>query len=123
MSAFAFAVEQERIYLRSFVVMPSHWHALFALIEPWTLPKFMHRFMSFVGARTVKTLTLGQTAWQDGYYETHIKTAKQFEYVGYYIEQNPVKKGLVGKSVEWDASSAKRRDLVTDPWPFLVDEE
>jgi REP element-mobilizing transposase RayT len=42
-SAFAFATEKERIYLRAFVVMPDHWHALFALKEPWTRPKFMHR--------------------------------------------------------------------------------
>ena len=41
-SAFAFAVQQHRIYLRAFVVMPDHWHALFALREPWVLPKFMH---------------------------------------------------------------------------------
>jgi REP element-mobilizing transposase RayT len=33
-SAFAFAVGQQRIYLRAFVVMPDHWHALFALREP-----------------------------------------------------------------------------------------
>jgi REP element-mobilizing transposase RayT len=38
-SALAFAVGQQRIYLRAFVVMPDHWHALFALREPWTLPK------------------------------------------------------------------------------------
>ena len=48
-SAFAFAVGQQRIYLRAFVVMPDHWHALFALREPWTLPKFMHHMMSYVG--------------------------------------------------------------------------
>jgi REP element-mobilizing transposase RayT len=51
-SAFAFAVGQQRIYLRAFVVMPDHWHALFALREPWTLPKFMHHMMSYVGGKT-----------------------------------------------------------------------
>jgi len=45
-SAFRFAVENNRIYLRAFVVMPDHWHGLFALRDPWTLPKFMHDFMS-----------------------------------------------------------------------------
>jgi REP element-mobilizing transposase RayT len=51
-SAFAFAVRQQRIYLRAFVVMPDHWHALFALRDPWTLPKFMHHTMSYVGRKT-----------------------------------------------------------------------
>jgi len=73
-SAFAFAVQQERIYLRAFVVMPDHWHALFALREPWTLPKFMHDLMSYVGGRTSQLLG-HKTSWQDGYYDTLVKPA------------------------------------------------
>jgi len=122
-SAFRFAVEHDRIYLRAFVVMPDHWHALFALREPWTLPKFMHDMMSFVGGKTNSLLVACETRWQDSYYDTHVKTAKQFEYVANYIEQNPVVKGLVGSPEQWDASSASRRDLVTDPWPYLWIEE
>lgn len=94
-SAFRFGVEHERIHLRAFVVMPDHWHALFALREPWTLPKFMHDFMSYVGRKNNRLFSAHDTNWQDGYYDTHVKTAKQFEYVAYYIEQNPVVKGLV----------------------------
>jgi REP element-mobilizing transposase RayT len=54
--AFAFAVEQQRIYLRAFVVMPDHWHALFALREPWVLLKFMHALMSYVAGKTSRGL-------------------------------------------------------------------
>lgn len=121
-SAFAFAVQQHRIYLRAFVAMPDHWHALFALRQPWTLPKFMHHTMSFVGGRTSAMLTNYQTRWQDSYYDTRVKTAKQFQFVAYYIEQNPVVKGLVQRPEDWISSSAKRRDLVTDPWPWPLDE-
>jgi REP element-mobilizing transposase RayT len=121
-SAFAFAKEHQRIYLRAFVVMPDHWHALFALHEPWSLPRFMHAFMSYVAGRTSAFLERQHTSWQDGYYDTRVKTAKQFEFVTYYIEQNPVAKGLVKEADQWDASSAKRKDLVTDPWPWLFDE-
>lgn len=120
-SALGFAVEQKRIYLRAFVVMPDHWHVLFALCEPWTLPKFMHNTMSFVGGKTSILLRRYKTSWQDSYYDTHVKTAKQFEFVAYYIEQNPVAKGLVEKPEDWDASSAKRTNLVTEPWPWLLD--
>jgi REP element-mobilizing transposase RayT len=120
-SAFAFAVEQNRIYLRAFVVMPDHWHALFALSGPWTLPKFMHHMMSYVGAGTSELLRSYKTSWQDGYYDTLVKTAKQFEFVTYYIEQNPVVKGFAEKPEQWEASSAKRTDLVTQPWPWLLD--
>ena len=120
-SALRFAVEQERIYLRAFVVMPDHWHALLALREPWTLPKFMHDFMSYVARKTSRLVSTHYTAWQDGYYDTHVKTTKQFEYVAYYIEQNPVVKGLVDSQERWDATSAGRKDLVTEPWPLMYD--
>jgi REP element-mobilizing transposase RayT len=122
-SALAFAVENDRIYLRAFVVMPDHWHALFALREPWALPKFMHDSMSYVGGKTSRLLAKFDTSWQDSYYDTHIQIAKQFEYVAYYIEQNPVVKGLVSLPEEWEASSASRKDLITDPWPYLWIEE
>jgi putative transposase len=119
-SAFAYAVERDRIYLRAFVVMPDHWHALFALRAPWTLPRFMHSFMSHVAAETSSYLGAEGSAWQDSYYETLVKTARQFGFVATYIEENPVK-GLVERAEDWDASSASRRDLVTDPWPWLFD--
>jgi REP element-mobilizing transposase RayT len=122
-SAFAYALARERIYLRAFVVMPDHWHALLATREPWTLPKFMHSFMSHVAAKTASDLSKNGSAWQDSYYETLVKTARQFGFVATYIEENPVKKGLVERAEEWDASSASRRDLVTDPWPWLFDKE
>jgi REP element-mobilizing transposase RayT len=103
--------------------MPDHWHGLFALREPWTLPKFMHDLMSFVGSKTSKLLTNHKTSWQDGYYDTRVKTAKQFEFVARYIEQNPVVRGLANKPDGGDASSATRRELVTDPWPWLLNEQ
>ena len=87
--ALAFAVKQQRIHLRAFVVMPDHWHAIIGLREPWTLPKFMHSLMSHVGANTSTHLTKHQTAWQDGYYETLIKTARQFTYVAIYMRRIP----------------------------------
>ncbi len=120
-SALAFAVQEKRIYLRAFVVMPDHWHALFALREPWVLPKFMHVLMSHVAGKTSAVLRTYQTCWQDGYYDTRVKTSKQFEFITYYIEQNPVAKGLVENPEEWEASSAKRTDLLTQPWPWLLE--
>jgi putative transposase len=120
-SALRFAVHDERIYLRAFVVMPDHWHALFALHEPWTLRKLMHDMMSFIGRQTNRLVTGHHTNWQDGYYDTHVKTAKQFEYVADYIEQNPVVKGLVDSAEQWDASSASCKDVITDPWPLTYD--
>jgi REP element-mobilizing transposase RayT len=122
-SALAFAIGDRRIHIRAFVVMPDHWHALFALWERWTLPKFMHAMMSFVASKTSEDMHRHETTWQDGYYDTRVKTAKQFAFVTHYIEQNPVAKGLVEEAEEWDWSSAKRTDLISDPWPWTLNEE
>ena len=77
--------------------------------------------MSYVAAKTSSLLKRHNVSWQDGYYDTHVKTGKQFAYIAYYIEQNPVVKELVGGAQEWKASSAARTDLVTEPWPRLSD--
>jgi putative transposase len=122
-AALAYAVTQGRIYLRAFVVVPDHWHALFGLRNTWTLPKFMHSLMSHVAAKTSRYLHANGCAWQDTYDDTRVRTARQFRYVAHYIEQNPVKKELVEKPEDWAPSSAARRDLVTDPWPWLIDNE
>ena len=83
----------------------------------------MHSFMSHVAAKTANHFEANGSAWQDSYYETLVKTARQFRYVAYYIEQNPVKAGLVEYPAAWPASSAVRPDLVTDPWPWLLESE
>jgi REP element-mobilizing transposase RayT len=120
-SAFEFAAKRERIYLRAFVVMPDHWHGLFALIAPWTLPRFMHGMMSFIAARTERAVRDNGIRWQDSYYDTRVRTAKQFAYIQHYIEQNPVAKGLAERPENWEASSANRPDLITDPWPWFFE--
>ena len=101
--------------------MPDHWHALFAVRDPWTLPRFMHDLMSFVAGKTSELLNAHSTAWQEGYYDTLVKTEKQFRFITAYIKQNPVDKGLVDAPEQWEASSAARRNLVTDPWPYFLD--
>ena len=121
-SSLEFSIRQNRIYLRAFVAMPDHWHALFALRDAWTLPRFMHHTMSFIAARTAPHIADAGAEWQDGYYDTRIRTAKQFLYVQNYIEQNPVTKGLVSRAETWQASSAYRTDLITEPWPWFFDE-
>src|SRR4029434_10725382 len=73
-SASKFAVRQRRIYLRALVIMPNHWHVLVALHEPWIL-------LSYVVAKTGAVLRTQQTSWQNSYYDTQVKTAKQLESV------------------------------------------
>jgi REP element-mobilizing transposase RayT len=53
-SSIRFAVEQKRMMLGAFVVMPDHWHALIGLRGDWTISRLVHSLMSHIGAETKK---------------------------------------------------------------------
>ncbi|MGA2220976.1 MAG: transposase [Verrucomicrobiia bacterium] len=122
-STFRHSVVEKRIALAAFLVMPDHWHGLFALLERWTLPRFMHAFMSFVGGKTVPQLQAHGCHWQDGYYETRIRSAKQFAHVSSYIVWNPVRRGLVDTPEQWDATSLRTPEIVTHLWPWDFEQD
>lgn len=122
-SAFAFAVSRKRIIVRAYVVMPDHWHAVFGLLGDWTLPRFMHAFMSYVAGKAHAALTKAGCEWQKGYYDTRVRSSKQLNFVTRYILSNPVRKGLTDRIEDWDASSAKCPELVTDPWPWVLEKD
>jgi REP element-mobilizing transposase RayT len=103
--------------------MPDHWHGLFGLLEPWTLPRLMHSFMSLVGGRTTQLLQARGCRWQDGYYETRIRTAKQFACVTDYIVWNPVRRGLVNSPEQWDATSLRAPEIIKDTWPWDFEQD
>ena len=122
-SAFRHAVAEKRIALAAFVVMPDHWHGLFALLGRWTLPRFMHAFMSFVGGKTASLLQVHGCHWQDGYYETRIRSAKQFAHVSNYIVWNPVRRGLVNAPGEWEPTSLRTPEIITHLWPWDFEQD
>ncbi len=55
--------------------------------------------------------------WQDGYYDAKVHSSKQFTYVRTYIENNPVKRGLVQSPEQWEWSSAHSQytDILISP--------
>ena len=61
--------------------------------------------------------------WERESFDHLIRSLEHYEAFIEYIEQNPVKAELVDKPKYWEASSAARTDLVTDPWPWLFERE
>jgi len=120
-----FAVEERRILLAAFVVMPDHWHALMYVMPPLTLPVVMHRLNSWIGRETRSVLRNAGVGWQNGYYETRIRSTRQFAYVRGYIEGNPERQGLVGDRRDWRWSSAQDEyaGMLTRPWPWGFEQD
>ena len=73
--------QQGDLHVAAFVVMPDHWHALFGLPFGSILSRKMTMLMSWISRQTKDLLHDAETTWQDGFYDTRIRSGKQFSYV------------------------------------------
>jgi len=115
-SSFRFCVERGDIELGAFVVMPDHFHILAGLLKNLTLSLWMKCLMSFVAAKTTNRLKAFGCHWQKGFYDTQVRTEKQFTYLIDYLHDNPVRAGLVVSPEEWTTSSAHCPSWVKLSW-------
>ena len=95
---------KELCQLYAWVVMPNHVHLLIAPKVPLPL---LTKTIKGPTARYANLL-LSRTGafWQDESFDHWIRNGAEFEKVRQYIEQNPVRAGLVGDSARWPWSSA-----------------
>ncbi|HWF10723.1 MAG TPA: transposase [Bryobacteraceae bacterium] len=96
-----------RYEMHSFVVMPNHVHVL---LTPSVELAVITRGIKGTSARQANLL-LGRTGlpfWQDESFDHWIRHPQQFEKVRMYIENNPVRAGLVERPDLWAYSSADK---------------
>jgi putative transposase len=98
--------------------MPDHVHALVWFPEPHQLGDFMKqwkqrssfsikRFLESKLERYNDTIRHEDPFWQRKYYAFHIHTRQKLEEKLTYMHMNPVRAGLVEKTVAWPWSSAR----------------
>ena len=109
-------VRRGDVQLAAFVVMLDHFHVMVEILGDSTVGKWMRCIMSFVAARTADQFRVHRCHWQEGFYETRVKSEKQFWYVVDYIHANPVRSGLVERPEQWPASSARSPEWVRLTW-------
>ena len=97
-----------RYRLFAWVVMPNHIHAL---IEVWKTPlgKIIKDWKSYTAKEANRLLRRKGTFWEEDYFDRFIRDEEHFRGVVRYIENNPVKAGLVRLASEWPWSSARYR--------------
>ena len=98
--------EEQNLYtLHAFVVMPNHVHVL---LDPKVPLAQITRLLKGATAREANHILgrVGRPFWQDETFDHWIRNSTQFERVRRYIEQNPVKAGLVPSPHVWPWSSA-----------------
>jgi putative transposase len=110
---------QGQIKLLAFVVMPDHYHAVFALLPGTELSGLMRRIGSYTGREIRRMLDLDQLVWQDdGFYDRACRNDQEVLDAVEYVHDNPVRKGLIAVPEEWPFSSAypSRRAMLDWDW-------
>ncbi|KAF0181474.1 MAG: proline racemase [Limisphaerales bacterium] len=97
----------ERYRLLAWAVMPNHVHVL---MEVTTVPmaEILHSWKAFTALEINRLLNRRGPLWQREYFDRYIRDADHFRRALRYIENNPVKAGLVKAPTEWGFSSARR---------------
>ena len=98
--------EDESHYkLESWVIMSNHVHIL---IWPQIPPPRLLQSLKGVTAREANIVLnrTGEPFWQKESYDHWVRDEQELKRIGAYIENNPVKAGLVSKAEEYEWSSA-----------------
>ena len=91
--------------LHAFVVMPNHVHLLASPNVP--LPKLTRSLKGITAKRANAMLCLtGIPFWQEESFDHLVRNDREFEKIWNYIEENPVRAGLVREASDYRWSSA-----------------
>jgi len=91
--------------LHGWVVMPNHVHVIF---QPHTELSSIMRWLKGRTSRVANQI-LGRTGtpfWQNESFDHWIRSAEELEYLIEYVENNPLRAGLVEAKEQWRWSSA-----------------
>ena len=95
--------------LRAWVIMPNHLHYLIK-IGATPLAKIVKELKRYTAREANKILRHQGAFWSEDYFDTYMRDAEQELRTRHYIENNPVKAGLVREPKTWPWSSARLRD-------------
>ena len=90
-----------RYNVLNWCIMPNHVHVLIEVKEGWTLSTIMHGWRSYTAHQANKILGRTGDFWMDEYFDRYIRDEKHLETVVNYIDNNPVKAGLVDEAHKW----------------------
>ena len=98
-------------YLYAFVVMPDHMH-LELTPKGKTVSEIMKSLKGFSSWKINKAFEKSGTLWQKGYMDFPVYQSEVAWQKINYIEENPVRAGLVKNAIDYPFSSAKMHDIL-----------
>lgn len=95
-----------RYRLLRWCVMPNHVHVIVEVNDGFALEEVVHSWKSFTANRANRLLGRTGAFWQIEYFDRYIRSEQHLNRALHYIDQNPVKAGLVPEASEWPLGSA-----------------
>ena len=103
--------DSDRYRILAWCIMPNHVHVIVEPFEGQRLGAILHSWKSFT-ANKANLLTQRTGAfWHDDYFDRYMRDENHLIKTIHYVEQNPVKAGLVDAAEHWVWSSASLRQI------------
>jgi REP element-mobilizing transposase RayT len=99
----------DRYRLLAWCVMPNHVHAMIMMMEGHPLDRIVYSWKTFTARECNRLLGRSGSFWARDYYDRFIRNEAHLGQAAEYIENNPVKAGLVATPQGWSWSSARHR--------------
>ena len=105
-NCFIEGAKRKQYILHAFVVMPNHIHWLFSPSGGENLKTIRTRLKTLTAREINKIVGRKGTLWMKEGFDHWIRTQQEFDKTVRYIENNPIKAGLVKNPKDWEWSSA-----------------
>lgn len=99
----------QRYRLIGWCIMPNHVHVIIETTAGHPLSRVVHAWKSYTAAEARRMLGRTGPFWFREYFDRYVRSVEHFQRILRYVEENPVKAGLVRRSVDWRFGSAWRR--------------
>jgi REP element-mobilizing transposase RayT len=99
----------ERYRLAAWCIMPNHVHTVVSPMNEHGLGAIVQAWKSFSAKQANRLLSRAGPFWHKDYFDGFIRNEGHLERTISYVENNPVKAGLIGSAEQWQWSSARFR--------------
>jgi REP element-mobilizing transposase RayT len=101
--------DAKRYQLLAWCIMPNHVHSVIELLGGYSLDEVLHSFKSYTAHKANEILHRSGGFWFREYYDRYIRNEQHLADTLEYVENNPVKAGLVRAKEWWEWTSARDR--------------
>ena len=98
-----------RYRLLGWCIMPNHVHVVIEIVDEHSLTEIVGSWKSFTAKRANSQIGRSGPFWHPDYFDRFMRDEGHLARTVGYVENNPVKAGLITEAFDWPWSSARFR--------------